>query len=589
VQKKIGKLVLFFLLTTIAFSQQISLSASVDNSQVQLNDNVAYTIKVIGLRQFPFRLPKIPNFTLLNPSPTTQQNVSVINGSITQSISYTYYLKPDKLGKLIIPALNVAIENKTYTINAVEVMVLKSDGLEAFLRTTVSNSKPYVNEEVTLRTILYVKNGIRLSQVSLKKVPTITGVWKESYEMTNIQALDAQVIDGVSYNTYLLSKDALFPTKAGKVEIESAEIVAYIQKPRTSSQRRSIFNDPFGALRGGNMDQAVVKAPARTITVQDVPNTDADFSGFVGRLKLNAKLDKNEFKTNDGFKLTLTFNGTGNIQTLKIPDFYISSDIERYDPAVQTSVKKDGAKINGRKTIEYVLVPRIAGEQKIGPIVYSFLNSQTNKLEKIEIPAFVLDVKEGKSFVAAATGSDDSPSKKALRTLEEDIRYIKSTSSSFTPTRTHLGQQLSYLLIYPLVLILFFMFNVFMKRKIALSGNIEFQRKKGASSKASKLLKQAKAFQTAGEAAKFFQSIHKSITQFIADKSNTSAAGFTSDQLETIFTKRGVDMELQKRIWHCLETCDFYRYSNPEDPTAEMQKLYDEADEALSDLMKVIK
>jgi hypothetical protein len=592
VQKKIGSLFVFFLFVAFTFAQDIKLTASVDNAQIRLNDNIVYTIKVEGLRQIPFRLPAIPNFRLLNPNPSTNHNMSMVNGKITQSISYSYYLKPEKLGKLVIPSLNVKIKNKNYTINSVTVTVLKDDsklnGADAFLKTVVSTTKPYVNQEVTVQTVLYVRNGIRLAQVRLKKMPTITGVWKESYDMENIEQLDAKIIKDVSYNTYLLSKDALFPTKAGKLKIESAEISAFVQR-RRKQQRRSIFNDPFNTLRGSSVDELVVKAPERFITVRKPAAADDLYSGFVGHLRVRAKLDKQTFETNDGFKLTLTLSGTGNIQTIEQPKFYISPDIEQYDPTVRSTVNKDGAKISGRKIIEYVLVPRVAGEQKIGPIELSYFNTAKGKLEHIHIDEFVLDVKEGKSFSAAATNGLSAVTKKSLKTLDEDIRYIMDESPSFNAKNTHMAQSIVYFLAYPVVLLLFLLASFFMKRRQYLSQNSHLQRKRSASSKASKFLKQAKALRESGDSAAFFPSIAQSITQFIADKTGTNAAGFTREQLSDLLESYRVPASLTEQVHSCLESCDFYRFSNPTDPTVEMQKIYDEADALLSQLMKVIK
>ena len=56
-----------------------------------------------------FEPPALEGFQLL-AGPMTSQSMSIINGDMTQSMSYTYILKPMDLGVFIIPATTIETE-----------------------------------------------------------------------------------------------------------------------------------------------------------------------------------------------------------------------------------------------------------------------------------------------------------------------------------------------------------------------------------------------------------------------------------------------------------------------------------------------
>ncbi|MCB0278746.1 MAG: protein BatD, partial [Calditrichaeota bacterium] len=424
------------------------------------------------------------------------------------------------------------------------------------------------------------------NNISFSKLPSYTGVWKEKYELDGFKQLPAQTVNGVNYNVYLIEKEALFPTITGSLDVESAEISMNIVKQRTQRRRNSIFDDFFSSGRA-ELEQITVRAPNRKITVKPFPsNLPDNFTNFAGTLNMSAKLDKTDAKTNEGVKLTIILNGSGNIQTLKEPSFFISPDIEQYEPTVRSTINRKGNAINGRKIIEYVLVPRVEGQLKIGPIEFSYWNSSTNKLETLRENEMILNVTQGKTFASAPTGN--GVSKKDVRQLDQDIRYIRSDSEEFQSINSNLLSSRIYQATYLLTILCYIGAYFYLNKRSKLASDVNLKRRKEAQGKVSRILKEAKTYHDQKDSSNFFQAINRAICQYIADKTAKDAAGFTSDSIRKTLSDKQIEDQLIKDVLAITEKCDFYRFANPNNPAEEMESIWDQSTEVLSKLTKAL-
>jgi len=71
-----------------------------------------------------FEPPALEGFQLL-AGPMTSQSMSIINGDMTQSMSYTYILKPNDLGIYIIPSTSIETETGILLSDDVAIVVVE--------------------------------------------------------------------------------------------------------------------------------------------------------------------------------------------------------------------------------------------------------------------------------------------------------------------------------------------------------------------------------------------------------------------------------------------------------------------------------
>ncbi|MEM6698857.1 MAG: BatD family protein [Bacteroidota bacterium] len=81
---------------------------------------VKFTLENAGSRQFT--PPSFDDFQVLS-GPNTSSSMSIVNGEVTQSISYSYYLKPKDIGNYYISPASVEADGAIIESEPVEVMV----------------------------------------------------------------------------------------------------------------------------------------------------------------------------------------------------------------------------------------------------------------------------------------------------------------------------------------------------------------------------------------------------------------------------------------------------------------------------------
>ena len=117
---------------TIALEEQFELKFTLKNG------------KAIGR----FEPPALEGFQLL-AGPMTSQSMSIINGDMTQSMSYTYILKPIDLGIYNIPA--TSIETETGSLFSADLAIVVVESIEHPKRndpfSNAFQNNPFFNQE----------------------------------------------------------------------------------------------------------------------------------------------------------------------------------------------------------------------------------------------------------------------------------------------------------------------------------------------------------------------------------------------------------------------------------------------------------
>ena len=148
------KMIILAILWSVTFILQASVSvdAYVENRKIGLSDNLKLTIEISGNNIGNIKTPDLPdikNFDLISTSSSQSTSMQIINGKMSSNVTheYIYYLKPDKVGKFIIPPIKVKVKRKTYTTEAIRVEVVP--GTTQSLPPNSLNRGSYNNDETS--------------------------------------------------------------------------------------------------------------------------------------------------------------------------------------------------------------------------------------------------------------------------------------------------------------------------------------------------------------------------------------------------------------------------------------------------------
>ena len=431
--------VLILVFQTLSFSQ--TFTASVENSKIGLNDEfqVSFTFSadnVNGVQNFS--PPDFSNFYILS-GPNQSTSMQFINGVASGSKSFSYILKGKSLGTAKIGSASVVSDGKTYKTEPITVEFVKGTSQpnnepqpsaneeisqNLFVKAVADKNKVYLGEQVTVTYKLYTRLNIA-SQMSVSKLPQYKGFWAEELDTDKNILFTTEVVDGKQFRVGILKKVALFPSQSGDLSVTPFELnvpVLVQKKKRGNSIFDEFFADPFN--RGETVDYL---AKSNTLKVDVLPlpdeNKPESFNGAVGDFRFTTSLDKERTKTNEPVSFKVDINGTGNIKLLDISEIKLPAGVEKYDPKVSEQINRTG-KISGRKTLEYLIVPRTPGEKKLPEIKFSYFNPAKKSYVTLSSPAYTIKVDQGdRVFEPDISGLN----KEDVKLLNDDIRYIKTS------------------------------------------------------------------------------------------------------------------------------------------------------------------
>jgi hypothetical protein len=404
----------------------------------------------------------------------------------------------------------------------------------------------------------------------------------EEFKMPSQPRTSNEIVNGVTYRVATLRKVALFPTRNGELTIEPM-VISVDALVREKKQRRSIFDDFFDDPFGRTVKKTLSSKPV-VINIKSFPikNQPPEFDGDVGDYTISLRADKSELKANEAVSINLQIQGTGNLKLLKAPQLQLPSDMEIYDPKETTNVTRDNNKIGGRKSIEYVIVPRFKGSYKINPAVFSYFDPKQKKYVLLSTDPITLNVLEGDT-PAAGLIAGSSLSKQEVALLGEDIRYIKE-STEFYRSGVKLYQNWWYLFGYLLPLCglaLAWRYNNYRNR---LKGDVQLARRRKAGKIAAKHLIKARQTLKSPNKEEFYRETNRALQGFVCDRLNIQISDFSSVNVTADLEGAGLGETEIDEYLSCLQESDFQRYSGSASDEKELRSFYERVKKILTRL-----
>ncbi len=584
--KRIFIIFLSFCLTLVAFAaDEVSFQASAPRQAIAGQPfQLTYTV---NQRAKDLRAPEMANFEIL-AGPYTSQSSSTqwINGKRTSTftLTYTYTLLAQEVGTFPIQPATIVVDGERYTSNGLKIEVLPPDKTapaqssagssrqqeqpqasqganisadNIFVRTLVSKTRVHEQECILLSYKLYFA-GVDVAQFTNNtKIPEFTGFLKQEMDLGEIQT-ELEHYNGRNYQTAVLYQTLLYPQHAGEIQIDPASFEAVV-RVQNRAQVRSIFDDFFGSYT--NVSK-VLKAPGVKIHVDALPaGKPVGFSGGVGQFNIRSTISTTEMNTNEAVTLKLEIQGTGNMKLLKTPAIDWPEGFEVYDPKVSNNFKNTTAGVSGIKTIEYLAIPRAAGDWTIPALSFSYYDTQADEYRTLTTPEYTLHVARGAGDQTAVVEGVPYVGKEDIRALGTDIRYITTAHPIFVAVPFVAFGSLGFWLCYLIPLLIAVVLFIIFRRQIRENADLRRVRYKKANKVAQKRLRRAKKLLDAGEKEAFYEEIERAAWTYLSDRLSIPTAELNKENIAFLLREKGIAEELIKEVVNVLSTAEFARYA----------------------------
>jgi len=580
-----------------AYGEEPTFTASASATSVSVGEqfNVTFTVSGSDANATKnFQPPKFEQFVVMS-GPNKSTSMEWINGKTSATISYSYTLYARTAGKFTIPPATIEYRGTTLRTDPLTITVTQSQnkkqqpssdnssidiGDNLFIKAYVNKSRAHVGEQITLTYKLYFR--VSISGYDLVKAPTYEGFWSEDFDMPKQPVITNETVNGKQYRVATIKKTALFATQAGKLKIAPLEVRCAVQ---LQSKRRS--NDPFDAFFSDPFFQQVqtvpidIKSNALAVTIDPLPvNTPSGFSGGIGRYSFQASIDKNNVAAGDAITLRITVSGTGNIKLVTLPKPQLPADIESYEPKLSESISRDGDVIRGKKSAEYLLIPRNAGQRTIESMKFIYFDLDQNEFVTQTSPPFHITIRQGKSFASSGSATTD---KETVRLLGEDIRYIKLESTSFQ-RKDEKESPFIFLTLLFVPPILFVGAWTYQKRREKLYGDLPKLLFETAGREATRRLKKARSLFEQGNAESYNAEILNALTEYLIHKLQITKSEFSLERTLELLRKHNIPQPTLHKLQTCMERAQFARYAPQADSQTARRELLDMATEVIQSI-----
>ena len=549
----------------------------------------------VNQRSRDLRAPEFTDFDVLSgPYTSTSSSTSFVNGRRTSSFeqTYTYMLMAKREGTFTIGPATIKVSGEQVQSNGVRITVLPEDQQTSaqgssqsnqntqsnpssqssassenlFVRTIVSKTRVHEQEALLLTYKLYYA-GVDVAQMTNNiKFPEYTGFLKQDIEQNEIQT-ELEHYNGRNYQTAVLHQTVLYPQHSGDITIDPAYF-EFVLRVQTRQQVRSIFDDFFGTYT--NVTKGV-KAPGATIHVAALPGgKPAGFSGGVGKFSFTPSISQTEVQANEAVTIKIDISGAGNMKLLKTPAIDWPEGFEPYDPKVTNNFKTTTSGVSGTKSIEYLAIPRSAGEYTIPSIAFSYFDIDEKAYRTLRSPEYTIHVKRGAGSAAGSAISGEEGNegavyyaqKEDIKQLGTDIRYIDTKQPKATGSNRSSVISYQYLwLWYVIPLLIAVVLLIVLRKQIREAADITRMRYKRANKVAQKRLKAASAALKANNKDLFYEEIERAAWTYLSDRLSIPTADLNKENITTILRQKGVSDELVKEVTDVLSTAEFARYA----------------------------
>ena len=581
---------IILLFSCAALVGALDLKASLEMNNVSVGEPLYLYVTFTGAQDIDRpETPLIDGLKVKYVGPAAE--MSVVNGVVSQSITFNFLIIPLKPGVYDIGPFQVEHSGQVYRVNAQKLIVSGTPGRpggvsgssyssapgaaslstsqartsqqtpyigdKIFLKMQLEKTRLYINEEVTLIIKLYV------SETGLRDIeyPSYHHEGFSAGEFTKPERL-RDTFRGMRYDV-LEFRQTLFGIKEGDYVLGPAKLNCKMVVRDGSSRRTSIFgvsvfmDDPIG--QGYKTYPIELESDEIPVTILPFPKKDkpSNFQGAVGNFNFDVKTSTKEVKIGDPVTLTMTVSGSGNLDTVTAPNIEASDKYKTYEPQV--------TKKGDRKTYEQIIIPKTKELTEIPAVSFSFFNPIRGKYETLREGPFPIKVAEqpesGKAIRMVAMPDSDHvfyPEEE----IGSDIIHIKENIGDLHRKGKFIYNSLFFWMVQILAMGAFIGFYASYKKRERILTDKGYARFLKAPRRARTGLARAKAALAKKEVLPFYDAIHKTLEEYLGNRFNLSKGNVTFQVVDHRLRGKGCDEEVLEMLRDIFSRCEMARYAS---------------------------
>jgi len=577
---------LLLLAAPAAAGAALAVSAKVDRDELALDEVLVLELRVDADSEPNVSLPSRDfDFNVVSRGQSTQTSVDLGGGGgvrIRRVVVYQLGLQPRREGTLTIPPIQVRAGQASAETLPITVKVAPAGARTAppaqrggalgaspfgggvgppgglgggsrawhgwekdlVLQVELDKRELFPGEQLTAAVVLLSPVGV--VNYDGYQPPLYDGFWSEQLEAP--QAVTAQVrkVNGLPMRAYTIQRLALFPTRAGELELGSFQIAPVV---------RVGADDPFDPFP--DVRRVTRRSEPVRLTVKPLPpGAPAGFDAAnVGTMTLTATLSEKAVPPGQPVTLRLTAQGEGNVKGWALPAVPAVAGLRAFAPTSSDKLTPSERRIAGSRSVETVLVADRTGTLMVPAIRWPVFDPRSGKYRLLETAPLALEVLPAAPGSAAAAPAA-APGQNALGGGLHPIR----SGGPLARRGQAPWQGWPFWLLLGAPVALFALASGVDRLREAHAADGGARRLRLAGRVARRRLATASRLAAAAEAGPFFAEVERSLTGYCADKLGRPAAGMTREALARALGDAGAHPPALRALALALDCCDAGRF-----------------------------
>jgi hypothetical protein len=571
------------LLPALAGAAGMAISASLDRDEVALDELVTLEVRVEAAEAPTVSLPSQGfDFDVVSRGSSRSTSINMGGGGgvkVQHTFVFQFGLRPRRVGDLAVPAVEVVAGEARGETQPLTVKVLPAGSSTAGpsrpappvfgfpslpgspgggggagggssrawhgwerdlqLSVEVDRTEVFLGEQVTAS--VWVLSPVGVAETGNFKPPAYDGFWTEQLELPKEPVQQLRKKDGLPLRAYLLQRIALFPTRAGPLELGTHAIDLVV---------RVASDDPFYPF--GDVQRVTRRSQPVAITVKPLPRgAPAQFDQVnVATATLTASLSQQSAAVGQPVTLRLVAEGEGNVKAWSLPTLPAVAGARAFAPTSSDQLKPRGVKLAGSRTVETVLVPEAAGTLVIPSLAWATFDPKAGAYRELRTPELRLEVTGGATAAGTAGPTQN--------TLFPGLRPIRPSGPLVRAGAPGARWPLWALLVGPVAAFLVLGgVDRIRERRLADGGA---RRVRIAGRVARRRLAEASRLLPGADGAPFFAEVERALVGYCSDKLGRPASGLTREELARALAEAGAHVAALRALSTALDACDAGRF-----------------------------
>ncbi|MCC5925544.1 MAG: protein BatD [Bacteroidetes bacterium] len=404
------------------YANDINVVANFSETQILTGERFTIRIEVRGNNFRNVNRPTIPSnlrgVRSISLQPSTSTQYSLINGVATRSFTYTWTFVAESAGTFEFPPVTVEVDGNRFRTAPVSYTIIDrnasagSSGQQAagsqqqasgrpdvFLQMEISDQNPVIGQQIFANLVIYFKNPVEVVSYQASSAWSTDGFWKENLSDGSTPRAESVILGGERYRKAVLSRHALFPTRAGNLTIGEATITTTVRSGARS-------NDPFSSFFSGfgtNQRTIELKTEPVNLSVRRLPDAgDRKTIGAVGNFTITRRVSPSSVMAGEALEIITEIRGNGNLALINKPQYDLPDEFEVFQPQETLNIVRTMDGIGGNRTFRDILIVRRPGVYELPPVEIAYFDPARRRYNTLRLPAEEIQVRRDEAAATTA-------------------------------------------------------------------------------------------------------------------------------------------------------------------------------------------